>query len=323
MKPRAWPTPSHLILTCVLGVLVAGCARHDAAAGDAALANGPLGLVARGRVDVDGGARALALPVDGLVSEVRVKEGDSVTAGEVLVQVDATPSRLDAALARAHQDQARAQVALSTQRVAATREHARRLAEAARDDAGDRQSADDAREAAAEAVAELDNAKAGVKLADAELQRAEYLVRAHVLRAPVAGQVQRLSAWPGQHASAGGPPLLTLLPSSARIVRAELSQELVDQVRVGQLARILSDDGNQRALARARVERVGANFGQSVLQEDPLQRIDERSVEAVLTIVDSPNDATSGLRVGQRVLVRFDAPPAATERLAKPRAGTL
>lgn len=299
--------------------------RHAASQSGApsdAIASSPAFIVARGRIDVEGGPLALGLSVDGVVDHVIVAEGAQVRRGQLLISTDPTPAHLDETLAQAHLSQARAQVTLLQSRLSAARLHATRLAAAAKQDAGDGQSADDAREASTEAAAELDNAHGAMQVAQADLERAEYQARQHELRAPVDGDVLRLTAWPGMRVSAQAGTLVTLLPAGARIVRAEVAQEFIDKIQPGQQARITSDDGRQVAFGAAHVLRVGRVFGQSTLQDDPMQRINERSVECVLAF-----DGASTLRIGQRVLVRFPAaarPPAQTaERLGKPHPGTL
>lgn len=312
-------------IACALLALGA-CTRQHAGpqpgAASEAISLAPGFIIARGRIDVEGGPLSLGLSVDGLIDHVAVAEGDHVRRGQLLISTDPTPAHLDQTLAQAHLSQARAQVALLQVRLSAARLHATRLTAAARQDAGDGQSADDARQATSEAAAELDNARAAVQIAQVDLQRAAYQGRQHELRAPVDGEVLRLTAWPGMRVSAQAGTLVTLLPAGARIVRAEVSQEFIDTIRPGQQAKILSDDGRQTSYGAAHVLRIGPVFGQTTLQEDPLQRVNERSVECVLAF-----DAASTLRVGERVLVRFQAavhPATSTiERLGKPRPGTL
>ena len=311
-------------IACALLALSA-CTRQHAGSPPGvadATSSSPALIVARGRIDVEGGPLSLGLSVDGLVDHVAVAEGDHVRRGQLLISTDPTPAHLDETLAQAHLSQARAQVALLQSRLSAARLHATRATAAARQDAGDGQSADDARETATEAAAELDNARAAVQIAQTELQRAAYQTRQHELLAPVDGDIMRITAWPGMRVSAQAGTLVMLLPAGARIVRAEVAQEFIDTIRPGQHAQIISDDGRQTSFGAAHVLRIGPEFGQSTLQEDPTQRIDERSVECVLALDDA-----STLRVGQRVLVRFPAAaqsimPAA-ERLGKPPTGTL
>jgi multidrug resistance efflux pump len=289
----------RLASLALLAVLpVAGCHR-DAGRTGAAQSMPPAAPVARGQVDIERGSMSLGMPVDGTIAEVAVTEGASVKRGQRLLATDDTPARLEEQLAQARFAQALAQVRLLQPKMAAATMRATRLAQAAQDGAGDRQDADDAREAAEEARAEYAGAQAGVALARAERERARYQVRQQVLRAPVDGDVLRMAAWPGMR-TAQGVPLLTLLPASAHIVRAELSLDALSAVAPGDAAEVVSDDGRQTPLARARVSRIGRTFGQSSLQADPLQKVNERSVECVLAL--EPADA---LRVGQRVLVRF------------------
>ncbi len=307
-------------LPVLLPALLAGCQDRGASTPASMDEPPPQLLVARGRVDVEGGPRALSLPADGVVSAVNVKEGDRVRKGQVLVTEDGISARLDEDLAKAHLAQADAQVRLWSPRLAAARQHAARLAEAARQDAGDRQSADDAREAAAEADAQLADARAGVDIARADMERAQYQLRQRTLRAPADGDVLGLTAWTGMRAQQGA-TLLTLMPAIERIVRAELSPDVVDDIAPGTRARILSDDGRQTVLGTGRVRRIGGTYGRTTLQDDPLQPINEQTVECILTF-----DRTTTVRVGQRVLVRFaPANPAAVpgERLVKRPLGKL
>lgn len=289
-----------LALTALL--MLAGCGREQAQTDAVTRAGAPIGIVARGRVDVEGGELPLGMAVDGVIANVGVKEGDHVRKGQVLVSVDATAANIDTELAQAHLTEAQAQAKLQRTRVAAAKTRAARLAEAAKRDAGDRQSADDAREALAQASAEADNADAGVRTARAELERARHVAALQQLRAPVDGDVLRVATAPGMRVSAQAAPLVTLLPARARIVRAELADDLVDGVAPGQRARILSDDGRLTVLGSAHVLRLSSVYGPLTLQEDPQQRVNERTVECVLAL-----DGPAPLRVGRRVLVRFEA----------------
>lgn len=318
MTSSASPRLSWVL--ALLPVLLAGCHGHDASTPPTIAEPSPQLLVARGRVDIEGGPRALSFSTDGVVSAVDVKEGDRVSQGQVVATEDKTVARLDEDLAKAHLAQAEAQVQLWSPRLASARQHAARLAEAATLDAGDRQSVDDARGAAADTGAELANARAGVEVARADMERARYRLAQQDLRAPVDGDVQDLNAWAGMHVQQGA-MVLTLLPSFARIVRAELPPEIVDAIAPGTVARILSDDGRESVIGAGHVRRIGGTYGRATLQDDPLQPINQHTVECVVLL-----DRTTSLRIGQRVLVRFlptPQPRSAGERLAKWRAAKL
>ncbi len=295
-----------LALTLPLLALLAGCGRDQPQADTATALLPPAGMVVRGRIDIEGGEVALTAPVDGVIAGVAVHEGDHVGKGQALVTIDETAARIDEELAQAHLSEAQSRIKLGQTRVDAAKIRAQRLAMAAKLDAGDGQSADDARVLLAQAAGELDSAESGVRTARAELERARFVRSQHVLHAPNDGQVLRLTAGPGLHVAAQGASLLTLLPDTARIIRAELSEDAINGTSNGQTAQVLSDDGLQTPLGTAHVLRIGSVYGPSTLQEDPQQRINERTVECVLAFGEPTT-----LRVGRRVLVRF-APSAMT-----------
>ena len=95
-----------------------------------------------------------------------------------------------------------------------------------------------------------------------------------------------------------------LLPAQPRIVRAELNESFVRVVNPGMRAEIVDDSGSGMPNLTAHVLRVGTVFGASALEEDPLVRANTRTVECVLAF-DQPAPASA--RIGQRVLVRFNA----------------
>ncbi|MEP6633038.1 MAG: HlyD family efflux transporter periplasmic adaptor subunit, partial [Luteimonas sp.] len=202
-------------------------------------------LVARGRIEIQGGPIALGMQAEGVVVSVEVAEGDQVAKGQPLVTIDPTPSTIGVDLATAHLQSGHAEVVQLQGQAKAASVRAARLAAAARADAGDGQSADDAHAAAAQVTGELDKARAAVKVADAELRQARYVAAHHVLSAPEAGQVLRVSAAPGAVVSPQSGALVTLLPDRPRIVRAELGEAILAAVTQGMHASIVSDDARQ------------------------------------------------------------------------------
>jgi multidrug resistance efflux pump len=287
-----------LAVTLPLLVALAGCGRRHPQADAVVVMPSSSEVVVRGRIDIEGGEVSLTTLIDGVIAEVAVHEGDHVAKGQTLVTIDATAARIDEELAQARLTEAQSRIRLGQARVDAAKTRAARLTMAVKMDAGDGQSADDSLEALAQAVGELNSAQSAVRIARADLERARYVLSQHVLHAPSDGQVLRMTAAPGLHVAAQGTPLLTLLPDRARIIRAELSEDAIGDIAIGQSARVLSDDGRQTPLGTAHVLRIAPVYGPSTLQEDPQQRINERSVECVLAL-----DGPTSLRVGRRVLV--------------------
>ena len=291
-------------------LLLGGCAPDSTPAASAPPV-ASYAAVARGRVDVEGGLLALAMPREGTLATVTVHEGDRVHQGQILATLTDDDARLAVDAAQAGLDQAQAQVRLLDAKKTAARLRARRLRAAARAGAGDGQSADDAQDAADQLAAERQAAQAAVAIASNRLAQARYERGLRTLRAPIEADVVHVAAQPGASVSAQSGPLVTLLPLTPRIVRAELSEAYIRVVQVGMPAEVSADD-RAGTHWRAHVLRVGRVIGPSQLEDDPQARATTRTVPCVLAF-DEPQD----LRIGQRVLVRFGAATAPARTASK------
>lgn len=290
--------------------LLLGACSHRSDEPVAAAPEPAYAAVARGRIDVEGGLLSLGTPREGTLAEVDVHEGQSVRRGQPLAVLDSQPARLAVAAAQAERDQAQAQVGLLGDRRKAAELHAHRLLQAARAGAGDGQSADDARDAAAELAAQQAAARATLAMAEQKLAAARYELAQRTLRAPIDAQVVHVAAQPGASVSPQSGTLFVLLPQTPRIVRAELSEAYLGAVTVGMPAEVTADSAPDARPMPAHVLRIGAVVGPATLEDDPQQRTSTRTVECVLGF-DTPQTP----RVGERVLVRFGTPrPVAKDR---------
>lgn len=285
----------------LLAVLLTGCSQNDAPATTNPSA-AAYTAVARGRIDIEGGLLKLTMPSEGVVAQVDAHEGDHVSKGQLLVQLDLAPAKLALDTALAEQQQATTQIGAMEERGKSAGLRASRLEQAAKAGAGDVQSADDAREAARQAQVELNNARAAAALAAQKVAGARYQLELRSLRAPVDGQIVQRMVQPGASVSPAAGPIFVLLPDAPRIVRAELNESFVGVVHEGMPAEVDDDSGSGMAPLKAHVLRIGNVFGASTLEDDPQVRANTRSVECVLTL-DQPPSAP--LRIGQRVLVKF------------------
>jgi len=309
MKPTASrpSSPAHLAallrpagFALAATLLLAACSRH--AEPVAATAAAPsYAAVARGRVDIEGGLLALAMPREGTLATVAVHEGEQVKQGQLLAALDTRPAQLAVDAAQAQLEQAQAQLKLLAIKQAAAKQRADRLAAAAAAGAGDGQSADDAREASNQLGAERDADQAAVDMAAQKLAEAKYELAQRSLRAPFDALVVHVTAQPGASVSPGAGPLFTLLPNKPRIVRAELNESFVTAVKPGMRAEVVANDDAENGHWSAHVLRVGQVYGPATLENDPQIRANARTVECVLAF-DQPEQQ---LRIGQRVIVRF------------------
>lgn len=290
--------PRRAVFLALLLPLLGACAQHD---DQATAAPAPTyAAVARGRIDVEGGLLDLGMPREGTLAEVDVHEGERVHKGQPLASLDLEPGRLAVAAAQAGLDQARAQLALLGDKLAAAKQQASRLAAAERAGAGDGRSAEDAHNAAVELAAQQGAMRAGVAAAEQKLADARFELTRRTLRAPVDADVVRVAAQPGASVSPQAGTLFVLLPRTPHIVRADLSEAYVDAVRPGMPALVSADGTPDARPWHAHVLRVGSVVGPSSLEDDPQLRANSRTVECVLAF-----DTAQTPRVGQRVLVRF------------------
>ena len=303
------PTPIHprYHVNWQLGVMALGLALLLGACSptpDPAAASPPpsaYAAVARGRVDIQGGLLTLSMPRDGVLVKVPVHEGDHVDKGQLLAQLDPRPAALAVEAAQAGLEQAQAQSKLLVVKLAAAKQRAGRLRAAAAAGAGDGQSADDAREAAAQLEAEQQGDHATLDMARQKLDEARYELQQRSLLAPFDADVVKMAAQVGASVSPASGPLFTLLPNKPRIVRAELNESFVGMVKPGMHAEVSANSGSAGTHWSAHVLRIGKVYGPATLDNDPQVRANARTVECVLAF-----DQPSNLRIGQRVTVHFD-----------------
>lgn len=311
MKPPAIRPPRHLpetllrrgCLALTLACLLAACSRStDAPSSATAVPVTPYAAVARGKIDIEGGLLALSMPREGTLAKVAVHEGDRVRQGQLLAELDTQSATLAVAAAQAQLEQAQAQLKLLAIKQTAAKQRAQRLTAAVAAGAGDGQSADDAREAAAQLDAEQLSARAALSMASQKLDEARYELKQRSLLAPFDADVVQVSAQPGASVSPASGPLFTLLPQKPRIIRAELNDSFVGVIQPGMPAEVVADSGRDGAHWSAHVLRIGQVYGPATLENDPQVRANARTVECVLAF-----DEPQTLRIGQRVMVRFGA----------------
>lgn len=279
-------------------------------------------VAGKGKVEPPAEVRVSAKML-GRLKAVYVREGDRVTAGDLLAAMDDEEARAQLARARAALEQARArrnevQAGPRAQEVEAMRadlnEAEARRSEAAAASARQQRlfeqgyvsaaQADEYRSRSEVAAAQYQSASERLSLllagarpetraaADADVQRAEAeyreaeasMANSRVL-APISGSVLHRYMEPGEVIVLQRPqPILTLADVSRTLVRTEIDETDLRKVRVGQPATVRSDAYPGRTFA-GRVTEVGRSAGRrSISSEDPAVMLDARVVEAVVEL---------------------------------------
>ena len=154
--------------------------------------------------------------------------------------------------------------------------------------------------------ADVRAAESQVATARAKLAEAQAGVAAHTVTAKMQGTVEQVFAAPGMSYGPGTRvPLLYLVPSGKRIVRAEVEAEFVSKVadKTGKPVTVV-DANNFELKYAGTVRRVGTAFFPKRSQADGMALTVVKVVEVIIDLGDPPS-GTPPLLVGQPVRVTF------------------
>ena len=240
-----------------------------------------------------------------VITELLVKEGDWVEAGQLLAETDSS------ALARAMSVKSEAELELAIQAAEAAdsqTEEACTLADVATSEAARRanllekqlasteeteQAQGEARSKEASCKAAQANArvaKSAIKVAETRISIDAHEIERSLVRAPVSGRVLEIHTRPGE--MAGQQPLLDLGQTNRMFAIAEVYETDIRGIKPGQKARVSSE-----ALAEiltGTVEHIrGKVQKKDVIGTDPAARKDARIIEVEIRLDDS--EAAAGL----------------------------
>lgn len=148
------------------------------------------------------------------------------------------------------------------------------------------------------AQAELEEAEAAIQQAQSELNLA-------YIRAPKAGQVLKIHAWPGE--IIGGKGVLDFGETTQMYVKAEIYESDVSKARLGQRATITSSGFTGKL--EGVVDEIGLQIGKKdVLGTDPTADVDARVVEVKIRLQPADSQRVAGL-TNLQVKVIIDTSP--------------
>ncbi len=262
-------------------------------------------VAALGRLEPINGVRLLSAPltpesVSGVVvSEMLVKLGEDVEQGQLLAVMET------ATLSKAHLQEAIAELELAERRAraqdaaaeevcvrasVAARESARRTellqkgvaGEEEADLAAGRAEALDAACSSARTATHAANAE--ILLAQSHIEVREVQLQRSMIRAPEAGRILAINAWPGELAALQG--LLELGQVNNMYAVAEVFETDIARVQVGQKAQISSDALG--SVLTGTVETIHQKVAKmDTIGTDPAARKDARIIEVEIRLDDS------------------------------------
>ena len=292
-------------------------------------------IFAVGRIEAATPEIKLRSRLSGRVTEIMVREGLKVEAGDILLRIDDRQYRREMLLAAAELELAKARQerlvngAHPLQRSEAAAMYRAKLVEheqaklswqrihnLIQDEAVSQQKADDQRALLDALTAEVEAAKARmerlesparedevkidearVKAAQTKLELAKIRLQWTELRAPSPGQILKLDAEPGELIGPDSPLPTVLMADTSRFqVRAFVEELDAPRVRLGMAAKIQAD-GLPDQEFKGRVVRLSPQMGRKELWSDqPTERYDTKTREVWIEL--EGNDAwVVGLRV--------------------------
>ncbi|MGV1926300.1 HlyD family secretion protein [Agrobacterium tumefaciens] len=257
----------------------------------------PILAAARGVVDIPGGLLRVTSPRDGIVASLLVHEGDQVKTGDVMAMLDSDQESLSAKIASEEALQAEEQHNLLQMKLKNSARQADRVKRAAAGNAVSDQALDEALTARDNLTGELKVAASVLAAAKMRRDIAAREVEIRTIRAPVDGFIIRQGIKVGEFAAASGATeMFTILPEGQKIVRAEIPEQFLDNVKPGVPVEVLAEDRNGQAY-QGRISRISPVLMQSTGM--PGERNDIRTATSIVMVSrDAP------FRVGQRVIIR-------------------
>lgn len=318
----------------------ARAAAPEVRAMESSLDSGMVSLASPGRVEGQSDTVHVGAAVDGVIRTILVREGQRVSKGQILAELECADLRSSLQVAQAEADsleQARARLLRGRrveEREAAAQNTA--AAKAVVDQAtSQRQRMLTLRNADEVSKASYDQAQRDYEVAQAQYEKAlrnEQLVNAGPLaeevaradadlraardkvqlaqdridkcyvRAPMSGTVLRVLLHEGESFSLAAPrPLFTMANLSARRVIAEVDERDVGSVRLGQRVTVSADAYGEKQFSGIVTEVVPAMGKKSILTGDPADKSDRD----VLEVIAKLNKNALELPVGLRVTVQF------------------
>ena len=208
-----------------------------------ALGSGPLGAaspeydcIIQARQNVE-----IRSPVEAVIESVRVRRGDRVSKGQILVTLESGPERAALALARSRAE-AIGEIKAAETRVDITRKKLQRAEELYKKNFMSSNALDEADAEHKLAIEELRRAQENRKIAELEARRAAEVLALRTIRSPFNGVVVEVLLKPGEFgAITFKDPIMKLAEIDPLLVEVLLPVNLYGKIRMGQRATVMPE----------------------------------------------------------------------------------
>lgn len=255
--------------------------------------------IGRGKIDVEGGLLNINAPNDAIFSEITVQRGATVKAGDVLARFNSEQENLAVELAGAEVSHAQLELDALQRRTKNAELLAGRWQSAAKEGAADQAQADEAQQTLNQLRADITSAKSMLAIANIKRKQTQFALAQRALHAPQNAEVAKVTAQAGTAVS-GNNPAFVLLPNKPLIIRAEINESFIGQIKQGSKASVLFEAAPQSAQIEAHVVYIGSLLEAGHWGDEQQQT--NRVVECILEF-----DQPQHYLVGQNVMVKFHA----------------
>ena len=150
----------------------------------------------------------------------------------------------------------------------------------------------------------LQIAQAQVTNAIANVRQAEAQLKLSYVQAPTAGEILAIHTKSGEAISPNG--IAEIGQTDQMVITAEVPEDSIGKVRIGQNATISSDNGAFNGELKGIVTEIGRKIGKKdVLNTDPAADVDARVVEVKIALSQEDSQKVSGL-TNAKVLVEIN-----------------
>lgn len=141
---------------------------------------------------------------------------------------------------------------------------------------------------------DVEIAQAQVSNAIANIRKAEAGLKLSYIMAPISGEVLKLNTKSGEITGVDG--IAEIGRTDNMFVVAEVPEDSISRVRVGQKATITSDNGAFAGELNGTVTNIGRKIGRkNTLNNDPAADVDARVIEVKIALSPKDSDKVSGL----------------------------